>query len=132
MFQTGRFRSIGTSAGGTATPREPPDGLGLREPPEGRGRHCGTAHRDQPSEASDAERISTLYNSACCYSKLGRQMEGLDALADAFELGFDDFQQVRRDPDLEALRDHAAFQGLLARFEKPSGLLSSFLGGFNP
>lgn len=72
-----------------------------------------------------------LYNAACCLSRLHRQLDGLEALAGALEAGFEDVQQIRRDPDLATLREHPAFEGLLARFEKPKGLLSDFLRGFH-
>ena len=90
-----------------------------------------SCYRDKPREASDGERISALYNAACCYSRLDQEMDGLKALATALEAGYDNFDQIRQDPDLEGLRVHPKFEGLLARFEKPKGgILSSFLNGF--
>ncbi|KXZ53442.1 hypothetical protein GPECTOR_7g1340 [Gonium pectorale] len=51
--------------------------------------------------------------------------------ARCLELGYDDFAQLRSDPDLEPLRKDERFEGLLKRFERPSsGPLGGFLGGF--
>ena len=75
--------------------------------------------------------MSALYNAACCFAAKDQQMDGLKALASALEVGYDNFQQIRRDPDLETLRQHPKFEGLLARFEKPSGgFFSGLLDGF--
>lgn len=86
--------------------------------------------RDKPNEVSDAERISLLYNASCCLARLDRPLDGLEALAVACEAGFEDIPQMKRDPDLEALREHPAIEGLLARFEKQRGVVTDFLSGF--
>lgn len=44
------------------------------------------------------------YNLACSYSLLTRLDEALDALRRAVELGYADFEYLRRDPDLTNLR----------------------------
>ncbi len=58
------------------------------------------------------------YNLACSYSLLSRLDEGLDALRRAVELGYSDFEHLRRDPDLTNLRHSTKarewLQGLLA------------------
>lgn len=87
--------------------------------------------RDKPREVSDGERTSALYNAACCYSRLNQDMDGLKALATALEAGYDNFDQIRQDPDLEGIRLHPKFDGLLARFEKPKGnFMSDIMNGF--
>ena len=50
------------------------------------------------------EKISALYNIACCHSQLGDTRNGLVALAGSLEAGFDDFNTARTDPDLAPLR----------------------------
>ena len=79
---------------------------------------------------SDSERISALYNIACCFSALDQQMSGLRALAAALEAGYTDFAQIRSDPDLETVRKHPKFDGLLARFDKSGGFFAPILNGF--
>jgi hypothetical protein len=41
-----------------------------------------------------------------------------------------EFRQLRTDPDLEALRADARFEGLIARFERKQPEKSGFLGLF--
>jgi tetratricopeptide (TPR) repeat protein len=86
--------------------------------------------RDKPPQISDGEKMAALYNIACCQSQLGQPeniQNGLIALAGCLESGYDNFNQLRSDPDLENLRKDDKFEGLLKRFEKPKG----FLGLFN-
>ncbi|GLI64568.1 hypothetical protein VaNZ11_007889 [Volvox africanus] len=86
-------------------------------------------YRDKPRLISDGERSAALFNIACCQAQLGDMRSGLVALAGCLELGYDDFAQLRSDPDLEPLRKDERFEGLLKRFERPSGSLASFMGG---
>ncbi len=55
------------------------------------------------------------YNLACSYSVLGRCDESMCALANAIELGYDDFDQMKRDEDLANLRSSPRFEELLNR-----------------
>ncbi|GFH25982.1 uncharacterized protein HaLaN_24044 [Haematococcus lacustris] len=77
--------------------------------------------RDKPKLASDREKMTALYNISCCHSQLGDVRSGLVALAGCLEVGYADFEQIRRDPDLATLRKDERFDGLLKRFE-PSGM----------
>ncbi|EFJ43142.1 hypothetical protein VOLCADRAFT_106936 [Volvox carteri f. nagariensis] len=87
-------------------------------------------YRDKPRLISDGERSAALFNIACCQAQLGDMRSGLVALAGCLELGYDDFAQLRRDPDLEPLRKDERFEGLLKRFERPAGVsLGGLLGG---
>lgn len=83
-------------------------------------------YRDKPRLISDSERMAALYNIACCHSQLGESRNGLLALNEAMELGYADFPQIRRDPDLEALRQDERFEQLMARYERSRG--GGFLG----
>jgi len=79
--------------------------------------------RKKQRELSDGEKMSALYNIACCHSRLDDARNGLIALAGALEAGFDDFATARSDADLATLRSEAQFEGLLQRFQPaaPSG-----------
>lgn len=55
------------------------------------------------------------YNLACSYSLLGRIDEALSSLKRAIELGYEDFNYLRRDPDLENLKEDKRFQSLLKK-----------------
>ena len=57
-------------------------------------------------------------------------MSGLRALAAALEAGYTDFEQIRRDPDLETVRKHPKFDGLLARFAPSGGFFAPIMKGF--
>ena len=51
-----------------------------------------------------------LYNLACNLSRLGRNAEALDALEKAVKLGYRDESHLRRDKDLDNLRDEPRFK----------------------
>ena len=55
------------------------------------------------------------YNLACSYAVLGMIEPAFAALQRALELGYH-FRHLRRDPDLNALRDDPRFARLLRRF----------------
>lgn len=91
--------------------------------------------RDKPAVASDGEKISAYYNIACCLSQTGNTHDGLLALLEALQMGYEDFQQIRSDPDLEALRSDPKFEPMIGRFQKVNrkNILSDFLSNIkNP
>lgn len=91
--------------------------------------------RDKPAVASDGEKISAYYNIACCLSQTGNTHDGLLALLEALQMGYEDFQQIRSDPDLEALRADSKFEPLIGRFQKVNrkNIISDFLSNIkNP
>ena len=69
------------------------------------------------------ERLSKLrpddalihYNLACSYSLTARLDMAIEALEAAINLGYRDFKWMARDPDLENLRDHAAYKKIQAK-----------------
>ncbi|KAL3138637.1 hypothetical protein ABBQ32_006398 [Trebouxia sp. C0010 RCD-2024] len=92
-------------------------------------------YRDKPAVASDGEKISAYYNIACCLSQTGNTHDGLLALLEALQMGYEDFQQIRSDPDLEALRSDPKFEPMIGRFQKVNrkNILSDFLSNIkNP
>ena len=85
--------------------------------------------KGKPAELSTGELQAALYNSACCYAKLGDTAAGVDALRAAVEAGFDDWDALRKgDADLAPLRLGAEWVPFVARLPaaKPP---QSFLGG---
>ncbi|HMN97198.1 MAG TPA: PDZ domain-containing protein [Phycisphaerales bacterium] len=64
--------------------------------------------------AADPDDALMRYNGACACALLGRLDEAAARLEEAVRRGFRDFQHMERDPDLAALRDHPAYQRLLA------------------
>jgi non-specific serine/threonine protein kinase len=56
---------------------------------------------------------NTLYNATCVYGVLGRNDDALDMLERALKAGYANYDWVRRDPDLAALRDLPRFRQLV-------------------
>ena len=57
------------------------------------------------------------YNLACSLALIRRKAQALQELERAIGLGYDDFDWMQHDPDLEGLRLHPAFQRLLAKLQ---------------
>jgi len=57
------------------------------------------------------------YNLACSLALKGRAKDALDSLEKAVELGYDDLQWMRDDPDLESLRNYPAYQRIIHKLE---------------
>ncbi len=55
------------------------------------------------------------YNLACSFAMIGERQQSIAALAEAINLGYDDFAHIEADSDLDALRDESSFQELLRR-----------------
>lgn len=53
------------------------------------------------------------YNRACAFALLGRRDAAGEALLEAVERGFREFETMRRDPDLASMRDHETFTAIL-------------------
>jgi serine/threonine protein kinase/tetratricopeptide (TPR) repeat protein len=58
-----------------------------------------------------------LYNLACVYSLAGEVEEGIDCLEQAVDHGFTHIAWVRKDSNLDALREHPRFGKLVDRLE---------------
>lgn len=56
-----------------------------------------------------------FYNLACSYSNLENLDGAFDSLHRAFELGYNDYRHLLRDPDLENVRRDRRFKRLLDR-----------------
>ena len=54
--------------------------------------------------ASEGEEMAALYNLACAYAALGQKEAALASLEGAFEIGFQDYNACRTDPDLRILQ----------------------------
>ncbi|MFW6108501.1 MAG: TPR end-of-group domain-containing protein, partial [bacterium] len=65
--------------------------------------------------AGAPEDPTALYNAACACAQMGRTDKALDFLQQAVEQGFVNFPHIEQDPDLESLRDEAAYRQLFAR-----------------
>lgn len=65
--------------------------------------------RDEPENAI------AWYNLACAQTRLKAYDEAIEALVKAVDLGYAGFRHLERDPDLEALRTHPSYAGVLAR-----------------
>jgi tetratricopeptide (TPR) repeat protein len=60
------------------------------------------------------------YNLACSLALCKRKTDALRSLQDAVALGYDDFDWMSQDPDLDVLKKDPAFKQLLAKLEPQS------------
>lgn len=60
------------------------------------------------------------YNLACSLALSKRKTDALQALRQAIQLGYSDFDWMLQDPDLELLKEHPEFQRLLAQLKPQS------------
>ena len=59
-----------------------------------------------------------FYNLACSYALLNQTRPALAALTKAIECGYDDFEHLRQDSDLENLLKDEHFQRFIKQIEK--------------
>lgn len=59
-----------------------------------------------------------FYNLACSYALLNQTRPALNALSKAIELGYDDFEHLRTDSDLENLLKDEHFKKFIKELEK--------------
>lgn len=88
---------------------------------------------DDFSRTSQIYRV-TQYNIACCYSAMGSVDAGLEALSDALNVGFDQFKVIRKDSNLEKLREDPRFDKLIDQYDEPvfsGGALEALRGVFS-
>src|SRR6266568_6582600 len=76
------------------------------------GRSDDALHELNMAVTLRANEVSILYNAACLYCKLNKNLEAMDALRKAWEGGFRDSAWARRDPDLILLHDEPEFDRL--------------------
>jgi len=50
-----------------------------------------------------------LYNAACCYARMGEVRQAVDALRTSVVAGLEDYEWIKRDPDLESIREDPEF-----------------------
>jgi tetratricopeptide (TPR) repeat protein len=55
----------------------------------------------------------TSYNIACMYAKMGKIAESMDWLSKAIKNGYDNWDAIKYDPDLENIREADAFKALI-------------------
>lgn len=68
-----------------------------------------------PEEAKDQVRQTVYYNTACARSMQGRVDEALTSFGQALEAGFDDYEHIGKDTDLDPIRNEPRFAQLLER-----------------
>jgi thiol-disulfide isomerase/thioredoxin len=66
-------------------------------------------------EATDIKAFlsSTIYNEACSLALAGKADDAMSRLKEAFEWGYDDFEQVTSDSDLQSISGSEAFTSLI-------------------
>jgi tetratricopeptide (TPR) repeat protein len=56
------------------------------------------------------------YNLACSLALMGKKDDAFEALERAIELGYDDFEHLKKDSDLKRLRNDPRFKSLLLKY----------------
>ena len=75
--------------------------------------YLGRARKIAPKDAGVA------YNLACAQARAGRKDEALKTFAESVELGFKDVEHIKKDDDLETLRESEAYKKVIEKLEKP-------------
>jgi len=61
-----------------------------------------------------------LYNTACFYAQIGEKRLALDSLKSSVQAGLEDYEWIRRDPDLESIRNEPEYIDLIEKKDKSS------------
>lgn len=72
----------------------------------------------EAAEMVQRSKPTIIYNEACSYAIEGNKEKTLAALDEAFELGWDDVEMARNDPDFESFRESKEFVALLEKHER--------------
>mmetsp|Transcript_3554 Transcript_3554/g.7649 ORF Transcript_3554/g.7649 Transcript_3554/m.7649 type:complete len:207 (-) Transcript_3554:226-846(-) len=83
----------------------------------------GGTSSEQNVRLGNNELQSAYYNMACCNSRLGKVEEAVVNLEKAFQSGFDKYETVRGDPDLDPIKQSRDYQKLMDTYDGK---------GFNP
>ena len=75
-------------------------------------------HLDRLDDKQRELLASANYNCACAFAQRGFTSKAIAALTRAFALGFDDYQQLKNDTDLEPLRELDEFKTLLKKHQE--------------
>ena len=60
----------------------------------------------------------TMYNIACCFSKLGQLDNSLQALKKCMGAGWTDYKKIRTDPSLAEVRTSPDFKAMIDKFDE--------------
>lgn len=67
--------------------------------------------------ASDDDRAGSYYDAACLYSRMKDKEKALEYLEKSLEQGYIKFNHIRRDYDMDLIRDTDRFKSLLKKYE---------------
>ncbi|HVS53844.1 MAG TPA: hypothetical protein VHD62_15925 [Opitutaceae bacterium] len=114
-FEIGFFESVLRRSPSDASVVEILGGLYTRQ-----GRVADGLKMDRKLVKLQPRNATAHYNLACSLALSKRKSAALDALRQAVELGYRDFDWMQQDPDLEALKKHPQFQALLEELKPQS------------
>ncbi len=77
------------------------------------GHYTEGLHIDERLSHLCSEDPLVWYNLGCSLTLTGEKEDALEALSHALELGYDDYEWMKKDPDLSALRGDARFESML-------------------
>lgn len=79
------------------------------------GRHAEALETDLRLASLRPDDPVVFYNLACSYTQMGDLDSAFEALGKAFDLGYNDYPHLLRDPDLKNLREDQRFKKFLER-----------------
>lgn len=68
--------------------------------------------------ATDEDKAGNYYDAACLYSRMNDKDKALEYLEKSLEEGYSKFNHIRRDYDMDLIRDTDKFKSLLEKYEK--------------
>lgn len=77
------------------------------------GDHLGGLRIDERLSQLCAEDPLVWYNLGCSFSLIGKKEKSLEALSRSLELGYDDYEWMKKDSDLAALHGDPRFESML-------------------
>lgn len=72
------------------------------------------------------ESQAAYYNIACAFARLDKVSDSCKSLERAFNVGFDNYETVRADPDLEAVHGTDEFEALMEKYNPKKGFFGFF------
>lgn len=83
------------------------------------GRYADGLEVDLLLTSRDPHNATYMYNLACSFCRLNDPDKSIDSLKKAIELGYEDYEWMAKDDDLESIRNHPEFIRLIEKQKSP-------------
>lgn len=71
--------------------------------------------------ARNEDRAGSYYDAACLYARMGQKQKALEYLGKSLELGYRRFAHIKRDQDMDSIRDLDEFKALIEKYQQKGG-----------